>query len=137
MRVRGALNGRALAPLSDASLDAGVPSARLDASSVMRSVIRSIGVVALSLGSVISVATADDQVTISLSSGTASELRGQLAAAARPPDVLSVLGIRDVAEMTAAVPVPMRDGVELAATVIRPRDRQQGRFPVVLIRTPY
>src|SRR5262249_51250735 len=33
------------------------------------------------------------------------------------------------------VVVPMRDGVKLAADVIRPAD--EGRFPAVLVRTPY
>ena len=33
------------------------------------------------------------------------------------------------------VPVPMRDGVELVATVTRPKP--EGRYPAILLRTPY
>jgi putative CocE/NonD family hydrolase len=77
-----------------------------------------------------------DAVGVSLSHPTAVELKSQLAGVSGP-GLLETLGIEQSADMSRALPIPMRDGVLLAATVIRPRDRPTDRLPVILIRTPY
>ena len=80
---------------------------------------------------------ADETVTVALQvpRETAQALRRTL-----PPsigDPLDALGLTQVAEEELVVPVPMRDGVQLAATIIRPRAGAGKTFPTVLIRSPY
>jgi uncharacterized protein len=60
-------------------------------------------------------------------------------AAAQPAPVtlLQTLGLDGAADLRSVVPVPMRDGVRLAATIILPRANAGQHLPVVLIRTPY
>ena len=79
---------------------------------------------------------ADGTVSLSLSRPVALELQAQLAPV-RATDLLESLGIQDIATMNLAIPVPMRDGVELAATVIVPRNQSVSPSPVILIRSPY
>jgi len=56
-------------------------------------------------------------------------------AAAQRADLLQQLGIAAEATMERLIMVPMRDGVRLSTTVIRPRSGD--RLPTVLVRTPY
>ena len=48
---------------------------------------------------------------------------------------LAAQAANDTSLFTADVKVPMRDGVQLAANIFRPKG--EGRFPVILMRTPY
>jgi len=81
---------------------------------------------------------ADDSgaISVTLSPDAASDLRRQLANA-HAPSPLEVLGLEGAADFEAVVPVPMRDGVRLAATLILPRNAGAQKLPVILIRTPY
>jgi uncharacterized protein len=58
-------------------------------------------------------------------------------AAADAPGPLQLLGLEGLAEFTPVVPVPMRDGVNLSANLIIPKESTPQRHPVILIRTPY
>jgi len=55
---------------------------------------------------------------------------------AQSADFLDKLGLASKATMEREVMVPMRDGVRLSTTIIKPADAT-GRLPVVLVRTPY
>lgn len=50
---------------------------------------------------------------------------------------LQALGVEDVASLEEAVPVRMRDGIELSATVVRPSANPTARRSVILVKTPY
>jgi putative CocE/NonD family hydrolase len=51
--------------------------------------------------------------------------------------LLEDLGLQDVADLETVVPVQMRDGVKLSASIILPRNADAQKLPVILIRTPY
>jgi uncharacterized protein len=72
-------------------------------------------------------------VNLAIPRAAAEALHDSLPASIHDP--LEVLGLAADAEEEQIVPVRMRDGVELAATIIRPR--LGDAFPTVLIRTPY
>src|SRR6266404_3603807 len=70
----------------------------------------------------------DDQAT----TAAAEELGGS------NQDALGILGVKDVAQANVAVAIPVRDGVRLAALILRPKDAPGGtKSPVILIKTPY
>ena len=82
-----------------------------------------------------SVADQSAAIVLQVPRETAQELRRTL-----PPsddDPLEVLGLTQVAQEDLVVPVTMRDGVQLAATIIRPRSGEGKPLPTVLIRSPY
>lgn len=81
-------------------------------------------------------AAGSDDVTLTLDHQTALELRQKLADT-RPTTPLEVLGLEKDAVLEPVVPVPMRDGVRLSATVILPRAKAGEKLPVILIRSPY
>lgn len=57
---------------------------------------------------------------------------------AQDKGLLDILGVRDIAQATAAVAIPMRDGVRLSALIVRPKGPTDGpKNPVILIKTPY
>lgn len=63
---------------------------------------------------------------------------GCVAYAADASDLLSMLKLSDVATVTRGVPVQMRDGVQLMATVILPTAAADHvRRPAILIQSPY
>jgi len=78
-------------------------------------------------------------LTISgLLSGAAALASGQDPAPGSPPSVLDVLGVRDAAQLAEAMPVPMRDGAQLIATVVIPNGASaSSKRPAILIQTPY
>jgi uncharacterized protein len=52
--------------------------------------------------------------------------------------LLDLLGVKDVAEATDAVAIPMRDGVSLSALILRPKALPAGvKSAIILIKTPY
>jgi uncharacterized protein len=75
-------------------------------------------------------------VTLTLPRDTALELRAKLADT-RAMAPLEVLGLEQAAVLEPVVPVPMRDGVKLSATLILPKDKARQKLPVILIRSPY
>jgi len=77
-----------------------------------------------------------DNVTLTLDRHTALDLRDKLSDA-RAMTPLEVLGLEKDAVLEPVVPVPMRDGIRLSATIILPKDRTQQKLPVILIRSPY
>jgi predicted acyl esterase len=79
---------------------------------------------------------ASDDVTLTLERHTALALRQKLADA-RSMSPLEVLGLEKDAVLEPVVPVPMRDGVKLSATILLPKDKAQQKLPVILIRSPY
>jgi uncharacterized protein len=81
-------------------------------------------------------AGANRDVNISIPGSAAIDLRAQLASVDSPTP-LSVLGLEGVADSVSVVPVPMRDHVNLSATLIIPKGFALQRLPVILIRTPY
>ena len=71
----------------------------------------------------------ESDISITLPQSSAVELREKLANA-HAPSVLSVLGLEGAAEDRAEVPVPMRDGAHLSATISScraPRPRKSCR----------
>ena len=91
--------------------------------------------VALAALGISTLALADSPVTVELSPAAAAELRSALANAPRP-DPISALGLQGIADYETVVPVPMRDGVKLSATLILPRGTPRP-WPAILIRSPY
>lgn len=81
-------------------------------------------------------AAGSDDVTLTLDRHAALELRQKLADA-QAMTSLEVLGLEKEAVLEPVVPVPMRDGVRLSATIILPKDKAQQKLPVILIRSPY
>lgn len=81
-------------------------------------------------------AAGTDDVTVTLDRPTALEWRRKLDDA-RPLSTLEVLGLQDEAELEPVVPVPMRDGIRLSATVILPKSQAGRKLPVILLRSPY
>ncbi len=81
-------------------------------------------------------AAGTDDVTVTLDRSTALEWRRKLDDA-RPLSTLEVLGLQDEAELEPVVPVPMRDGIHLSATVILPKSQAGRKLPVILLRSPY
>jgi len=51
------------------------------------------------------------------------------------PDLTGSETLSDLIRVEGRVPVAMRDGVKLYADIYRPR--REGRFPVLVVRTPY
>jgi uncharacterized protein len=89
-----------------------------------------------SLGPASVMADETPEFTVTLPAATAANLRGQLANAA-DPSPLEILGLEDAADFEPVLPVPMRDGVHLSASLILPRAAGTQKLPVILIRTPY
>jgi putative CocE/NonD family hydrolase len=93
--------------------------------------------VAVTLLLVAVAAAADDtDVSVSMPTGALAKLHLQFQGAA-PAQLLEKLQIQDIAKADLAVPVRLRDGVQVAATVVSPRAPAATRLPVILIRTPY
>jgi len=81
-------------------------------------------------------AAGSDDVTLTLDRHTALALSDKLADA-REMTPLETLDLEKEAVIEPVVPVPMRDGVRLSATIILPKDKAQQKLPVILIRSPY
>jgi putative CocE/NonD family hydrolase len=81
-------------------------------------------------------AAASDDVTVILDRQTALSLRHKVADA-RALSALEVLGLESEAVLEPVVPVPMRDGVQLSATILLPKDKMRQKLPVILVRSPY
>ena len=75
-------------------------------------------------------------ISITLPGSEAIVLQNELANA-RQLTPIEALGLAGMAEFQPVVPVAMRDGIRLSATIILPRGAGAQRLPVVLIRTPY
>jgi uncharacterized protein len=75
-------------------------------------------------------------ISITLPGSEAIALQNELANA-RQLTPIEALGLAGMAEFQPVVPVAMRDGIRLSATIILPRGAGAQRLPVVLIRTPY
>ncbi|BBE34188.1 acylase [Sphingosinicella microcystinivorans] len=60
------------------------------------------------------------------------------AAEQRPSrDAIDILDARNIATEKSGIPVLMRDGTQLFATIIMPKVNDQERLPTILIQTPY
>ncbi|HVW68124.1 MAG TPA: CocE/NonD family hydrolase [Steroidobacteraceae bacterium] len=61
------------------------------------------------------------------------------AAAGKTPggNLLDLLGVRGKARLYETVPLELRDGTVLSATLLVPQSSQGARFPTILIQTPY
>jgi putative CocE/NonD family hydrolase len=71
-----------------------------------------------------------------------SENHDTASAGVKPPrrehDALDLLGVRDTVDETDVVRIPMRDGVNLSAMILRPKSMAEGwKSPIILIKTPY
>ena len=76
------------------------------------------------------------EVTLTLPRAAAVDLREKLVNA-RAQTPLEALGLVGAADLQTVVPVPMRDGVKLSASIILPRGAAAQKLPVILIRSPY
>lgn len=69
---------------------------------------------------------------VAMLSGAAPVAQAQAA-----PDLLDLMKARDVATLRRGVPVEMRDGTRLLATIVMPNRRADERLPTILIQSPY
>jgi uncharacterized protein len=54
-----------------------------------------------------------------------------------PPDLLELVKARDSATLQRGVPVVLRDGTRLLATIVTPKRPAGDRLPTILIQSPY
>lgn len=59
------------------------------------------------------------------------------AAAPAPNHILDKMNVRDIATLQEGVPVRLRDGTVLNATIVKPTTTADERLPTILIQTPY
>jgi putative CocE/NonD family hydrolase len=90
----------------------------------------------LLLGAAVAAGAGDDTlIPVPAARSVAENLRASLPTPVYDP--AADLGLTEDVIQDLLVAIPMRDGAELAATILRPRSPPAARLPVILIRTPY